>query len=72
MEFKSEQMLIVSALKASWILYKRCEQYSLLVWDYWKSLKLISVIVLAVRKWLGETNKQRIEDILWLLFLMFK
>lgn len=60
MVFKSEQMLIVSVLKASRILYEWCEQYSLL-WDYKESLKLISVIVLVVRKWLGKTNNKELR-----------
>lgn len=60
MVFKSEQMLIVSVLKASWILYEWCEQYSLL-WDYKESLKLISVIVLVVRKWLSKTNNKELR-----------
>ena len=61
MVFKSEQMLIVSVLKASQILYEWCEQYSLLLWDYKESLKLISVIVLVVRKWLGKTNNKELR-----------
>jgi len=60
MVFKSEQMLIVSVLKASRILYEWCEQYSLL-WDYKESLKLISVIVLVVRKWLSKTNNKELR-----------